>query len=290
LTLIIEKRALECAGMIASPPWDELWVLEQGNKYFSALKMIRKMRSKGFDLVIGAKPRAMKLQSLMVGLSGAKSRRALCHKPKKGWEWAINEPVSLQKVTAFKHQSLQTMALLEDKPCRDPSYWPVFKSLEVPFSKRCTLYINLTNNRQSSMVDLEQMKAVFEKLKRPFLILLGGLSTQETLAESWKKVLMENELLDIELVLGDDFEKTCRSLYRSDLVITGDGGLMHMAAACKRPLLALFGQTSIERWHPLSCEAKVLFHPQKVSALDPQLLALSIETFIQEKGDALCRS
>jgi ADP-heptose:LPS heptosyltransferase len=33
-------------------------------------------------------------------------------------------------------------------------------------------------------------------------------------------------------------------------MICSDGGAMHVAAALKKPILAFFGVTSIESWHP----------------------------------------
>lgn len=46
---------------------------------------------------------------------------------------------------------------------------------------------------------------------------------------------------------------------KSDLVITSDGGPMHLAAAVGVPIIALFGPTDPERWGPLSRHAEVFY-------------------------------
>ena len=56
---------------------------------------------------------------------------------------------------------------------------------------------------------------------------------------------------------------------------------MHIAAACDKPLLALFGQTSIERWRPLSTQAESLYHEESVDLIDPHLIARLIQSLLR---------
>lgn len=283
ITLIIEERARDCAEMIELPPWDELWILSRGNKYLAALKMAYFLRKERFDLIIGAKPKTMKLQSFLLALSGATFKRAVCHTPKRGLEFFINEPVSADKIACMEHQALQVMALVEDQPQMRAQYWPVFKKKEACSGKNefFTIYLNITNNRPSSRLCPQQMKKVFQKLGRPFCVVLGGLISDRELADRWLCVLSQDPQLKLKVCLSQSFEQTCKLLYQSDLVITGDGGLMHMAAACQRPLIALFGQTSIKRWSPLTSTAQLLFHPNRVDAIEPLEITRVLETFIR---------
>jgi ADP-heptose:LPS heptosyltransferase len=47
---------------------------------------------------------------------------------------------------------------------------------------------------------------------------------------------------------------------RADLMITGDGGPMHLAAAVGTPVVALFGPTDPVRWGPVCDRAEILYH------------------------------
>lgn len=50
-------------------------------------------------------------------------------------------------------------------------------------------------------------------------------------------------------------------LRRMDLVVASDSGMVHMAAAVNTPLVALFGPTDPQQWHPLSDNYTVVSHP-----------------------------
>lgn len=50
-------------------------------------------------------------------------------------------------------------------------------------------------------------------------------------------------------------------LAHMDLVVGNDSGMIHMAAAMDRPVIALFGPMDPKQWAPLSPKAMVLTHP-----------------------------
>lgn len=52
-------------------------------------------------------------------------------------------------------------------------------------------------------------------------------------------------------------------LSNSRLVIANDSGIMHLAAALSRPLIALFGPTNPQKTSPLSSRHRLLYHPQE---------------------------
>lgn len=43
-----------------------------------------------------------------------------------------------------------------------------------------------------------------------------------------------------------------------DIVVSSDGGAMHLAAACERKVVALFGDSDAQRWHPWCSSYRVL--------------------------------
>lgn len=46
-----------------------------------------------------------------------------------------------------------------------------------------------------------------------------------------------------------------------DLVVANDSGMIHMAAACNTPVVALFGPMDPQQWRPLGKDVAVLSHP-----------------------------
>lgn len=297
ITLIVESRAEECAKFIDRAPWDDLWVIPKGHKYVGAWKILLKLRKGSFDLIISAKPKPMKLNSLLLGLSGAKNKKAVCHFPKKWYEWGINQPIALEKVSSFDHQAMQTMSLIVDKPRLDPIFWPRFKGGEKASVSdslgSLKIYINLTNNRDRSRLSLEQVIETLKLLKRSVHLVLAAMKSDSQTLDTWYNAL-DNSLAflpdsSVEKRLAEKFEETCQSLFSSDIVLTGDGGLMHMAASAQRPLVALFGQTCVKRWRPLSSNAQILFHPERVDQIDPLLIKKAIEVFLGGNQD-VCTS
>ena len=82
---------------------------------------------------------------------------------------------------------------------------------------------------------------------------------------------------------------------RASLVIAGDTGPLHLAAALARPVLALFGPTDPARTGPYNTPARVLRHPSSVtdhsrhSAAEGGLLHIPTETVIEAAIDLLSR-
>ena len=88
----------------------------------------------------------------------------------------------------------------------------------------------------------------------------------------------------------------------ADIVVSNDSGLMHVAAALNRPLIALFGSSSPIFTPPLSKQVTVLRHPVPCSPcfaricryghldcltrLSPELVMTSIRTLNQESHSA----
>lgn len=64
------------------------------------------------------------------------------------------------------------------------------------------------------------------------------------------------------------------ALAACDYFIGSDGGAMHLAAACGLPVVALFGYSSVDRWHPWTPRREVLQAKTKVvSDIEPRQVA-----------------
>jgi len=44
----------------------------------------------------------------------------------------------------------------------------------------------------------------------------------------------------------------------ADIVVSSDGGATHLAAACNRPIVALFGDANPVLWHPWCAEYRIV--------------------------------
>lgn len=53
-------------------------------------------------------------------------------------------------------------------------------------------------------------------------------------------------------------EELIGMLASCDAAICADGGAMHIAAALRKPLVALFGDSPVERWHPWGVPYRVV--------------------------------
>lgn len=71
--------------------------------------------------------------------------------------------------------------------------------------------------------------------------------------------IMEKEVKrNIFVVRGEKLDKIAGLMKLLDVVITNDSGLMHLAAALKVPLVALFGPTDFRKNYPLSDNSLVI--------------------------------
>jgi heptosyltransferase III len=63
---------------------------------------------------------------------------------------------------------------------------------------------------------------------------------------------------DIAGVRTPDLRTLVAALSLADKVICPDGGAMHVAAALGKPIVALFGDSPVERWRPWSVAHSVV--------------------------------
>jgi len=75
------------------------------------------------------------------------------------------------------------------------------------------------------------------------------------------------------------------ALAACDYFIGSDGGAMHLAAACGLPVVALFGYSSVNRWHPWTPQREVLQAHTKVTAdIEPRQVAEAFLRLAESEG------
>lgn len=76
---------------------------------------------------------------------------------------------------------------------------------------------------------------------------------------------------------------------RCDLFLTNDSGPMHLAAALRRPLIALFGSTDERATGPMSPTARVLHKPVECTPCFLRTCPIDLRCFTQITVEEVCR-
>jgi ADP-heptose:LPS heptosyltransferase len=58
-------------------------------------------------------------------------------------------------------------------------------------------------------------------------------------------------------------EELIAALSLCEVVVCSDGGAMHLAAGLGKPIVCLFGQSTVSRWHPWGVPYSALQHPNE---------------------------
>lgn len=83
---------------------------------------------------------------------------------------------------------------------------------------------------------------------------------------------------------GDSLEDLREGLARCDMVLTCDGGALHMAAALGRPTVALFGCTDPAVWGPWSVPSRSLHGQGEAGRIEVQDVLKALESLAGECG------
>lgn len=88
--------------------------------------------------------------------------------------------------------------------------------------------------------------------------------------------------LPVDLVPTNDLATLIAALSLSDRVVCPDGGAMHLAAALGKPVVALFGDSPVERWRPWGVAHRV------VKPAGGNLADLQLEPVLAACADLAC--
>lgn len=103
---------------------------------------------------------------------------------------------------------------------------------------------------------IELIKKSKSSFKNLFFVLVGDEGDRISLEE---KLTIEGMTLNLINLLGrTNFDELCTVLDASKAVIAHDSGVMHIADALNKPLIALYGPTDYKRTSPLSKKSIVL--------------------------------
>lgn len=269
ITLYVNQRSAPLAPYLRG--FDHLFTLPAGNKYLAAIWAALKCRHR-FDIAISAKPTPMKLMNLSLWMLRAKYRFATVANEKTGC--LVNSPQKPCK-KGSRHQALATLQIIAPHMHTLPR--SLFPKIHFPFkgekNPKCTIFISLTNNRETSSLGIKGYERILNRLKRDIHVII---SCEPRDADS-AYVLAKRLKSTCEVCPSSTLHELLIHIERSDVVFVGDGGIMHLAAALNKRQIVLFGAPIAEQWHPLS--DKAVWHVAKQHVLDicPEKIAQNLD-------------
>jgi len=98
------------------------------------------------------------------------------------------------------------------------------------------------------------------------VVIISGSAAYEIEEAAWLKAQLGSRVL---CTLGEaDWPQVAGLLYRARLYVGLDTAAMHLAAACRCPVVALFGPTVEDHWHPWQAPYRIVTSPGYVPVED----------------------
>jgi ADP-heptose:LPS heptosyltransferase len=129
-----------------------------------------------------------------------------------------------------------------------------------------TVVVHAGGGREVKQWNLDRFADVVNRLSASHApaIVLSGDAGDRALVDAVKADLGP-EVRSVDLVGRADLVTLAAVLERANLLITGDTGPMHLAAALDVPVVAVFGPSDPARWGPFSERARVVRVPPPCS-------------------------
>lgn len=236
ITLFVDETNAPLAPYLSHI--DHIAIFGKGNRYFQAIKTALKWRHKKFDISILARPSPMKLIHFFQFFLGGKSF-----------------PIERKKLTG-EHQALRLLQIMDPAAQEVPEeLWP---KIRLEKEKGEGILISMTNHRPTSQISAERYARLLSHFPEKKVI-ISCLPKDLDQAQKVQQLLQNPS----EIISTTHFEEFLQTINRAAFVFSGDGGLMHLAAALDKPQLVLFGMAPIESWKPLSNKVVCLRHEKE---------------------------
>lgn len=254
-------------GLHAVERADAPWLARAGESpagWRALLAQARRWRRRRYDLVLNFEPDIR--SNLIAWLSGASRRVGF---------WTGGGGRFLTEAIAYapdRHVAANTAALVDLAAGRTI---PAAESSDVPMlqpsadaeararvllesAPRPWVGVHASGGRESKQWHLDRFAAVASALSRDrgATIVLTGSAADRLMVDDVKARLAGVRVVDASGSL--DLPTLAAVLARLDVLVTGDTGPMHLAAAMRTPIVALFGPSNPTRYGPLTPVARVI--------------------------------
>ncbi len=243
-------------------------------KTTDSIKFVFSIRKK-YDASINVYPSNRKAYNIIQFLIGAKKRAAVNYLRRN-----LRETGFLNNITITEDDSLHNVRtnlnlaahLLNKEISEEPDlYFPLSADDEnyaseflnkknikeddfvVGFHAGCATLKNHINRRWAP----EKFASLGKKLinKHDAKILLFGGPEEFELKENIKKEINSGNVFT---VISDSLPQSAALVKRCNIFVTNDSGMMHIASAMKRKIVAIIGPTNINYIHPWNTEYKIV--------------------------------
>lgn len=227
--------------------------------------MTLKMRLTGYDWVVlanvGYLPRPLRWAKQVgakniVGLAGPAGAKA----------GLLTHPISLVRANNL-HEVEYLMQLLkpfgevaEIPPARiapEPSALQRARDcLQLTYSEKPLVGINISARLISQQWPAERFIELIQQLQSDYRCVLfwspGSANNSGHPGDDEKATLITNACPDADLIAypTQTLADLIAGISCTDLLITADGGALHIGAACNRPVIAMFGDSDATQWYP----------------------------------------
>jgi lipopolysaccharide heptosyltransferase II len=243
---------------------DVPWLAREGTgqSWPALVQHARAWRTHRYDLVVNFEPDIR--SNLLAWLTGAPRRLGYWTGGGGAWltdplAYAAQSHVSENALDLLRHASGGSLATPADGPrlVPDAKARAAAEAIVLPADRRL-IGMHVAGGRESKQWHLARFADVGRALAgddATTLVLTGG-SGDRALVNQVRTALADAPVIDAAGVL--DLPATAALLARLDVLITGDTGPMHLAAAVGTPVVALFGPSDPRRYGPLGARQRVL--------------------------------
>lgn len=166
----------------------------------------------------------------------------------------------------------------------EKKYYPKFKTglldnffvnIEGPY-----VMVEVSNHRKTSQLSVEKTVVVLNKAYESynFSVLITGMPKDENKMQAIASGLN----MPAEAHLTKSLDEFLSYVYVADVVMCGDGGLSHIAAAMGKRVLALHGIITVEHWAPLGDFTECLYDAKDVNNIPNEKISMMLSKHLQD--------
>lgn len=253
-----------------------------GNTYFQRFRLALKCRWIKPDIGISTVLNYPKTNSLFLFTIGTKERYARV--ANKLTSSLINHPYICADISKLRDRPIGLCSLqVFDPSIKEISHnlYPQFDTSKIPQHNLKypgkALLVEVSNSKTFCQLSNTKCAAILNSLykKHAFSILISAKS------QDYKKAIELQNLLVMhsEIQISSTIRDFISFINAADIVLTGDGGLGHLAGALNKKIVALYSRTSPKYWGILGYNVTHLYDAKNVNSIRNEVILLALSRY-----------